>query len=714
MVLLMALAPSSTQPMPATLNPAVNLLQKNRDAILPLAIIGILMIMIVPVSPMIMDLLLALSISSSLLILFVGIYTIKPLDFSVFPSVLLVITLFRLALNIATTRLILLHGNEGTSAAGGLIESFGNFVVGGNYVVGLIIFAILTVINFVVITKGAGRVAEVSARFTLDAMPGKQMSIDADLNAGLINENEARERRKKIEQEADFYGSMDGASKFVRGDAIAGIIVLVINIIGGLIIGIMQHGMDIAHAAQVYTLLTVGDGLVSQVPSLIVSTAAGLVVTRAASETNLSSTVGRQLFSQPQALGVASAILGIFALIPGMPLMPFFFLSALTGWASWNATKNIKQKAALVVASKQLEERKEQAKPEQAETLLPLDLISLEVGYALIGLVDSEQNGDLLDRIKSLRRQFAQEWGFVVPPVHIRDNLELRPNSYSILIKGCVVAGHEMKPGHLLAMAAEDADGSALGGIPTTEPAFGLPALWISESKREQAQAMGFTVVDQSTIIATHLTEVLKTYSHELLTRQETQSLIDTLAKKFPKVIEGVVPEMLPLGLIQKVLHNLLREQVSIRDLLTIIETMSERIPFVKDPDLLTEYVRQSLSRHITRPYLTDDGRLQVMMLDRELEETIIRGVKSSDQGFMLMLDPETAQSVLTAIEQAINQWSSLWGVPVLTCLPACRGPLHKLTEKFFPQLVILSHNEIPQNIKVDTLGMVGLTHATA
>ena len=709
----MALAPSP-QPTPAAPNQALLFLQQNKDALLPLAIIGILFIMIVPVPPIIVDLLLALSITSALLMLFVGIYTIKPLDFSVFPSLLLMITLFRLAMNIATTRLILLHGNEGTHAAGGLIESFGAFVVGGNYVVGLIIFAILTVINFVVITKGAGRVAEVSARFTLDAMPGKQMSIDADLNAGIINEGEARERRKKIEHEADFYGSMDGASKFVRGDAIAGIIILVINIVGGLIIGVLQHGMDVANAAQVYTLLTVGDGLVSQIPSLIVSTAAGLVVTRAAGESNLGSTVGKQIFFQPKAMGVAAAMLIVFGLIPGMPILPFAILAGLMGFGAWSATKAIKREARQVVESRQIEEKKAQAKPEQADALLPLDLISLEVGYALIGLVDADQNGDLLERIKSLRRQFAQEWGFVVPPVHIRDNMELRPHCYSILIKGCAVATFEMKSGHLLAMAAEDETSNPLGGIPTVEPAFGMPAFWIPESRRDDAQALGYTVVDPSTIIATHLTEILKTYSAELLTRQETQSLIDTLGKKFPKVVEGVVPEVLPLGLIQKVLQNLLKERVSIRDMLTVIETMAERAPFVKDADLLTEYVRQGLARHICQPYLGEEQRLQVMMLDREIEEAIMRNTKITEQGMMLTLDPDSAQRVLNALEQAIEQWSALWGAPVLTCLPACRGPLRKLTEKFFPQLVIISHNEIPQNVKVETLGVVGLNHAAA
>jgi flagellar biosynthesis protein FlhA len=716
----MASAPSPASSMPrgpAAPNQLVALFNKNKDALLPLAVIGILMIMIVPVAPWIMDLLLTLSITSSLLILFVSMYTLKPLDFSVFPSLLLMVTLFRLALNIATTRLILLHGNEGTHSAGGLIQAFGDFVVGGNYVVGLIIFAILIVINFVVITKGAGRVAEVSARFTLDAMPGKQMSIDADLNAGIINETEARERRKKIELEADFYGSMDGASKFVRGDAIAGIIILLINIVGGLVIGVLQHSMAVGDAAKTYALLTVGDGLVSQIPSLIVSTAAGLVVTRAANETTLSATVGAQLFTQPRAMAIAASILLVFGIIPGMPLIPFFVLASIMGFAAWKATQAFKRRTVQEIEQKQIEAKHEKAKPEQADTLLPLDLISLEVGYGLIGLVDSDQQGDLLERIKSLRRQFAQEWGFVVPPVHIRDNLELKPHAYTILIKGCPVASFEMKQGHLLAMAAEEDDGAQIGGIPTVEPAFGLPAFWVADSKRDQASTFGYTVVDPSTIIATHISEVLKTHAFELLTRQETQSLVDTLAKKFPKVVEGVVPDMLQLGLLQRVLQNLLRERVSIRDMLTIIETLSERIATVKDTDLLTEYVRQGLARHIIRPLLSEDGRLLVMMLDREIEEALMRATKITEQGIALMMDPETAQRILTTIEQAIEQWSVSLGTPILTCLPAVRGPLRKLVEKFFPQLVILSHNEIPPNTRVETISIVGqgtLNHAAA
>lgn len=686
----------------------------NTDALLPLGIIGIVLIMIVPIPPWAMDMLLSLSIACSLLMLFVGIYTNNTLEFSVFPSLLLVVTLLRLALNIGTTRLILLNGNTGTDAAGNLIAAFGSFVVGGNYVVGLIIFVILVVINFVVITKGAGRIAEVSARFTLDAMPGKQMSIDADLNAGLINENQARERRQNVEREADFYGAMDGASKFVRGDAIAGIIIMVINLAAGLVIGIMQHGMTVSDAARIYMLLTVGDGLVSQIPSLIVSTGAGIIVTRAADGTNLSTTVSKQLTLHPRAWGIAAGMLFLFGTLPGMPAVPFWLLAAGAGGVAWTAGNMHQQKK--IREEKALEDQAqiEEKPPEQADTLLPLDLVSLEVGYGLISLVDEEQKGDLLERIRALRRQFAQEWGFIVPPVHIRDNLELKPSVYSILIKGCEVVTVEMMTGHLLMMASGDEDLDALPGTHTVEPSFGLPAKWIAEADREKAQAMGFTVVDLSTVIATHLTEILKTHLHELLTRQEVQNLVDALAKKFPKVVEGVVPDLLPLGLIQRILQNLLVEQVPIRDLLTIIETLAEKYAIIKDPDLLTEYVRQNLARHITKQYTGEDGRLTVMMLDPKVENLIAQNTKNTEHGYALTLDPLVAQSIITSIEQGIDRWGAAMGAPIVICLPNCRGPLRKLTEKFIPGLVILSHNEIASNVSLESVGVVEMLHAAA
>ncbi len=684
------------------------------EALLPIGIFGILLIMIVPIPPMAMDLLLTFSITMSLLMLFVAIYTVEPLDFSVFPSLLLVVTLLRLSLNIGTTRLILLRGADGPDAAGNLIEAFGKFVVGGNYVVGLIIFIILVIINFVVITKGAGRIAEVSARFTLDAMPGKQMSIDADLNAGLINEDQARKRRRTVEQEADFYGAMDGASKFVRGDAIAGIIIMMINLVAGLVIGIMQHGLSVADASRIYMLLTVGDGLVSQIPSLIVSTAAGLVVTRAAGEKNLSKTLAAQLVVQPRAMGVAGAMLALFGLIPGMPLVPFWALAAGAGSIAFVAGRN-KDQAKLDKAIEAEEiVSKEQAAADQEDVLNPVDLVSLEVGYGLISLVDPEQKGDLLERIKSLRREFGQEWGFIVPPVHIRDNLELGPPSYSILIKGCEVASGELHTGHMLAMAMEDENLNELSGTPTVEPAFGLPARWIPEADKEKAASMGFTVVDLSTVITTHLTEVLKTHLHELLTRQETQNLIDTLAKKFPKVTEGVIPELVDLGTIQRVLQNLLAERVPIRDLMTIIETLAEKSQLTKDVDLLTEHVRQASARYISRQHAGADGKMHVLTLDRQIEDAILGNLKKTDQGMALTIDPASAQKIITGIESGIDRWGSMMAAPIICCLPAVRSPLHKLTEKFFPQLVVLSHSEIASNVILEPLGMVEMTNEAA
>ncbi len=685
------------------------LLQQNKDALLPIIIVGILLIMIVPVAPWMMDLLLILSISSAILILLIAIYTATPLDFSVFPSLLLIITLFRLALNIATVRLILLHGNEGTNAAGRLIEAFGGFVIGGNYVVGLIIFSILIVINFVVITKGAGRVAEVSARFTLDAMPGKQMSIDSELNAGLIDQNEARERRKIIGLEADFYGSMDGASKFVRGDAIAGIVILVISIAGGFIIGVLQHGMAISSAAKTYALLTVGDGLVSQIPSLVVSTAAGLIATRAANDSNLSSTVGAQLFAQSKPVYTLAGILLLCGLIPGMPFIPFFILAVIIGFIAGTVGRSAKFPKLLepknIDSANQFETCPNLEFSNQPEILAPLEMLSIEVGYGLIGLINEQ--GDLPKRIKLVRRQFALESGFVIPPIHFRDNLELGPFVYKILLKGCPIAEFELLKGHLLAMGEAEDQGRLLNGIPLIEPAFGLSALWVADSKRDEASALGYTVVDSPAVIATHVAEVLKSHAHELLTRQETQGLIDMLAKKFPKLVEDVVPDILPLGLIQKVLQNLLRERVPIRDMLTILETLAEQAVSIKDPILLTEYVRQALARHITQPLLAEDGTLRVMMLDRDIEETILRATKVTDQGMSLIMEPEAAQCILNVLEQGIEQWSDTLGMPIVTCLPAVRASLRRLAENFFPELIILSHNEIPAHIHVQTLNIL-------
>ncbi len=682
-----------------------NIILKNKDIILPFAIMGILLVMILPIRPFMLDTLLVTSISLAILILLVSIYSMKPLDFSVFPSLLLIVTLFRLSLNVASTRLILLHGHEGEQAAGHVIKTFGSFVVGGNYVVGGIIFLILVVINFIVITKGAGRVAEVSARFTLDAMPGKQMSIDADLNAGLISEDQARKRRKEIEDEADFYGAMDGASKFVRGDAIAGIIITLINIIGGLIIGVVQQHLAVAQAAQNYTLLTIGDGLVSQIPALIVSTSAGIMVTRAAEETNLGDTLTDQLYIQPKAIALVSVIIFFVGLIPGFPHFIFFLLSGIIGVISYYIYKQM--------SSRKMEEEQTSAEPEikepeKIESILPLDLIALEVGYGLISLVDSEQNGELLNRIKNIRRQFALEMGFIIPPIHIRDNLELKPGGYSLLIKGIEVARGELLTGYYLAMNPGTVT-KEIEGITTKEPAFGLPATWIKDDQREQAQINGYTVVDLSTVIATHLTEVLRKHANELLGKQETEELLKILRKSHPKVIEELVPNTLPLGIIQKVLQNLLKEKVSVRDLLTITETLSDYGTITKDPEILTEYVRQALARNITNQYKTDENLVNVITLDTKIEEILFNSIKKTDTGTYLIIEPKMAQTLLSNISQFSEKFDLANSLPVVVCAPAIRSQLRKLTEKFIPGLTVLSHNEITEDVQITSLGTVTL-----
>ena len=701
---------------PSTTNPFVAFVVHNRDVVVPIGVVGILLIFVVPIHPILIDLLLTLSIAGALLILFVGIYMLKPLDFSVFPSLLLLVTLFRLSLNVATTRKILLDGYLGPFAAGRIIETFGSFVVQGEYVVGGIVFLILVIINFVVITKGAGRIAEVSARFTLDAMPGKQMSIDADLNAGLVNEEQARERRVNIEREADFYGAMDGASKFVRGDAIAGLIITGINILGGLVIGIFRYGMTPAEAAQTFTLLTIGDGLVSQIPSLIVSTAAGMVVTRAASESTLGETVTAQFLVQPRALAVAAAVLLVFGAVPGMPYYFFILCAAVIGYVAWISRRS--QQTTALAKAEAAEEKAAQAEKvapetEILESILTPDMVSLEVGYGLIPLVDQAQSGELLDRIKSLRRQFALDMGFIVPPIHIRDNLELKPGGYSILSKGNEIASAELMTNHLMAMSAEEETGNPLGGILATEPAFGLPAVWIPERDRERAQAMGYTVVNLATVIATHLTEVLRRHAHELLTRQETQDLLNSVSKKYPKVIEGVVPDLLDLGKIQKVLQNLLREQVSIRDMLTIIETLADQAATTKAPEVLTERVRQALGRTITRQYVSSDGKVHLLMLDQEIEEIVAQATQHTEQGAtVLAMEPTTAQRILDGIQKGMEQFSVLQTQPILACVPAIRYQLRQLTAKFFPSLVVLSHNEIAPSTQIESVGIVKLRGA--
>ncbi len=669
-------------------------------------VVAILVVMILPLPTFLLDILLAFNITFALVILLTGMYTLKPLDFSVFPSVLLVTTLFRLSLNVAATRLVLLHGDEGTAAAGQVIRAFGMFVVGGNYFVGLVVFVILVIINFIVITKGAERIAEVSARFTLDAMPGKQMAIDADLNAGLIDEDDARQRRKDISREADFYGSMDGASKFVRGDAIAGIIIVITNILGGLGVGMLQKGMDFATAGATYTVLTVGDGLVSQIPALIISTAAGIMVSRAASDLSLGREFTRQFSMQPKAIGIAGGIVFCFGLVPGLPHIAFMVLGGGVCSLAYLMVKA--QKTAAVHA--QLEQAARPAPPppgpEQVESLLPLDVLELEVGYGLIPLVDEEQNGDLLERIRSIRQQLALEMGIVVPPLHVRDNLQLKPGGYSVLIKGNEVAHGELMIDYFLAMDPGDAK-KALEGIPTREPAFNLPALWIPAGRREEAQFAGYSVVDLSTVVATHLTEVIRSHSDELLGRQEVSRLLENLKKTNPKVVDELLG-LLSLGGVQKVLQNLLRERVSIRDLLTICETLDDYATLTKDPDILTEYCRQKLARSILKSIMGPGVRdLHVLTLDPAVEDVITAGIQQTDHGTYLSVDPDKVQKIIGGLNHQIEAFGQLAQPPVVLCSPVVRRHFRRIVERFVPTLSVLSHNELVTDMNVHSVGTI-------
>ncbi|MDY0164026.1 flagellar biosynthesis protein FlhA [Desulfobotulus sp.] len=677
------------------------------DVVMILAVVGILLAMLLPVPAFLLDFFLALNITLAIIVLITTMYTKSSLEFSVFPTMLLVLTLFRLALNVASTRLILLRGNEGPQAAGAVIQSFGNFVVGGDYVVGMIIFVILVLINFMVITKGAGRIAEVAARFTLDAMPGKQMAIDADLNAGIIDEKEARERRKTIARESEFHGAMDGASKFVKGDAIAGIIITGINIVGGLTIGVL-NGMPVARAATNYTLLTVGDGLVSQIPALIISTAAGILVSRGGDEDRLGQAFSKLIFSKTTPIYVASLLVFALGLVPGLPGIPFMSLGLALGGALYLLTRGKAEEAAEKEAAAAEEAAAPASGPEEVEHLLSLDAMELEVGYGLIPLVDTSQDGTLLSRIRSMRRQFASEMGIVIPPIHIRDNLNLRPAEYRMLIKGVEMARYELMVNHVLAMDPGDVS-RRMDGFPTTEPAFGLPAIWIPGDREEEAKFSGYTVVDNSTVVATHLTEIIRSHAAELLGRQEVQHLLDNLAKTSPKAVEELVPSVMSLGMVQKVLQNLLAERVSIRDLLTIVETLADYGSMSKDPDLLTEYVRQKLSRSILAGHMGPGGNLPVLTLDRKVEESLTKSIQNTEHGAYLAVDPRMAEQLMDAIRAEMDKALNQNIQPVLLCNPSLRRHLRRLLEQALPSLAVTSHAEIVQNVNIQAVGKVTL-----
>ena len=672
-------------------------------------VVTILIVMIIPLPPMLLDFLLALNITLSITILLIAMYTLKPLDFSIFPSLLLVMTLFRLSLNVASTRLILLHGNEGPLAAGKVIKSFGNFVVGGDYVVGMIVFVILVIVNFVVITKGATRIAEVAARFTLDAMPGKQMSIDADLNAGLIDEHEAKRRRAMITREAEFHGSMDGAAKFVRGDAIAGIIIALINIIGGFIIGVLQRKMSALDAAQAYTLLTIGDGLVSQIPALTISTAAGIVVSRAASEDTMGKEFAKQFLDHPKAIYLACLTIFFFGLIPGLPHIPFIVLSLLIGSSVYLVSKRRD-----AVKTREVETRKKEkvdVGPEPVEHLLLVDPLEFEVGYGLIPLVDREQGGEFLDRVRSIRRQFAVDMGLVIPPIHMRDNLQLNSAEYQILLKGVRVANAELMVNHYLAMDPGDVT-RKITGIETREPSFDLPAIWIPEAKKEESKLAGYTVVDNVTVMATHLTEVLRKHLAELLGRQEVQSLLDNLSRLYPKAVEELVPNLLSLGGVQKVLQNLLRERISIRDMLTIVESLADYAPLTKDPELLTEYVRHRLSRSIISPYMDEDGVLKLITMAQDVDDILAKGIQKTEHGSYFSIDPKVADPIIASIKEEAEKAMAKNIQPILLTSPTLRRHLKQLVEHFVPSLIVLSQSELLSDMKFQSIGEVRLGYA--
>jgi flagellar biosynthesis protein FlhA len=670
-------------------------------------VVTILMVMIIPLPSVILDFLLALNITVAITILLIAMSTEKSLDFAIFPSLLLVTTLFRLSLNVASTRLILLHGNEGPAAAGKVIQSFGGFVMGGNYVVGMIVFIVLVLINFVVITKGATRVAEVAARFTLDAMPGKQMAVDADLNAGLINEAQAKERRGTITREAEFNGAMDGAAKFVRGDAIAGIVITLINILGGLIIGVFKQGMSFVDAAQSYMLLTVGDGLVSQIPALIISTAAGIVVTRSASEGTMGSDFIRQVTRYPRAVNLAALMIFFFGLIPGLPHMAFIFLSLGIAGANYFLRKKEAASEAAEADAAMVQEPALTG-PEPVEHLLTVDILEVEVGYGLIGLVDKEQGGEFLDRVHAVRRQFAQDMGLIVPPIHIRDNLQIKSNMYNILIKGVKVASAELMVNHYMAMDPGDS-ARKIEGIKTREPAFDLPAVWIPEDRKEDAKLAGYTVVDSVTIMTTHLTEIIRKHASELLGRQDVQSLLDNLASRYPKVVEELVPNLMSLGGVQKVLQNLLQENVSIKDLLTIVETLADYAPMTKDPDLLTEYVRHKLSRSIMAPHLNEAGELHLITLGPDVEELLMKGLQKTDHGAYLALNPRTSEPIIRSVQKLAEKALINNIQPIVMTTPGIRRHFRKLIESYVPSVMVMSQSELLNDIRFKSIGEVSL-----
>lgn len=674
-------------------------------------IFGTILLLIFPVPPLLLDLLLSVSIALALLVLLIILYVEEPADFAGFPTLLLFITLFRLSLNVASTRLILLDGY-----AGHIIEAFGNFVVRGNYVVGLVVFLILVLINFVVITKGAGRIAEVAARFTLDAMPGKQMAIDAELNAGLLNEEQARTRRRKVEQEADFYGAMDGASKFVRGDAIAAVLITLINVLGGFAIGMMQKGMSVSEALQRFTLLSIGDGLVSQVPALVTSMAAGMLVTRAAAKNNLGSELAKQLLFYPRAMTILSSMMVVLALVPGLPMPPFLALASITGFVAWRLHKRAGQPAARQAAAKG---KTAGAAGETAaggaatggpsdklESLLQVDAMQIELGYGLVALADKRKGGDLLERVTGVRRTFAQEMGVIVPPIRLRDNLQLGPNDYRFLLKGNPIAQGQLMPGYWLAMNATNSR-VTLKGVPTVEPVFQLPATWVTDVERKQAELNGFTVVDAASVLVTHLSETVKRHCHEILSRQDVQNLIDNLKQTNPTVVNELIPGQLTVGHVQRILQNLLAEGLSIRNLAGILEKVGDFAGVTKNPDELSEHARRALGPQLTKPFQNENGAVRAITLDPKLEQQIANGVRQTPNEVSLLLDPKVARHVVDSLSRHIQAMLSSGQPPLVLTAPQIRLVFRRFFETTFADLNVLAYTEVPARVEIQSAATV-------
>jgi flagellar biosynthesis protein FlhA len=672
-----------------------------RHLLIPVALMGILVPLLVPLPTFALDVLIALNLTLSVVVLMSCMYIPRPIDFSVFPSLLLLLTLFRLALNIASTRLILLHGTEGVSAAGKVIQAFGNFVVGGSFIVGVVVFLVMIVIQYIVVNHGAVRISEVRARFTLDALPGKQMSIDADLNAGIIDEREARSMRAALAQEAEFYGAMDGAIRFTQRDAIAGILIILINIIAGFLIGVLQSGMSPWEALQTYTVLTVGDGLVTAIPSLLISVGGGMLTTKASVQTDLGTAIAGQVFGNSAALAFAAAIIGLLGLIPGMPKMSFFVLAIMTGVAAHSVRKFQRRQ----IEEKAIEDAKPEATaPEKVESLLRVDPLAVEIGFGLINLVDPAQGGDFLQRVKVVRRQLAQEIGIIVPPIHVVDNLRLNSREYSILLRGVPIAKGELMQQHLLAINSGQAQ-DGLEGMNTKDPAFNLDAKWIVPHEKERAIVLGYAVVDPATVLVTHMTEVIKHHAYELLGRQEIKSLLDAVAETHPKVVEELVPKFMSLGEVQKILHNLLREAVPVRDLVTILETLADFAPATRNPLLLTEYVRQSLSRAICANYTNENDELLAFTLSPELDQSVTQAITHNEHMSVWNPDPRFAKDLLNRIRNTTSPGGDSSGV--LVCSSSSRPHVKQLVAPYLPKLAVLSPNEIPMSIKFVSLGMV-------